>query len=266
VTEAESRRFRQLHPGLFEATGYGIHPYPIKLPPTESDSTNPDTVEFPQIPNLMRALDRLHALYGSDTRPSIYNTEYGYITHPPNVGTEYLSPATAAGYLNWAEYLTWRDPRIATTMQYQLFDAKPGPSVYGFGGFATGLIRYDGKPLPTFYSYRMPLFLPVTQTEHGRALEVWGCARPAPYAYRDTHRRQYVQIQFRAAGGGRFGIIRTVALDAARSCYFDVHVKFPASGAVRLQWRYPQGDPRLRDVAQAGGTTSYSRNVSVTIR
>ena len=105
----------------------------------------------------------MQSAYGSHRRLSIYDTEYGYVTHPPNAGTGYLSPSTAAGYLNWTEYLTWRDPRIASTMQYLLYDPNPNPptpDVFGHGGFATGLIFYDRKLKPTFYAYRMPIFLP----------------------------------------------------------------------------------------------------------
>ncbi len=266
AADGDPTQFRQAHPALFEASGYGIHPYPIKLPPTEVDASSSDTVEFPQIPILERTLDRLQGMYGSHTHLSIYNTEYGYITHPPNVGTFYVAPATAAHYLNWAEYLTWRNPRIATTMQYGLFNGKPGPTVFGTGGFATALIFYGGKPSPTFYAYRMPLFLPVTRAPRGHDLEVWGCARPATYAYLDTRQPQYVQIQWRPESGGRFQTIRSVRLNAALSCYFDLEVHFPASGTVRLRWSYPIGDRRLRNFARQNQRTIYSRRVTVTVR
>jgi hypothetical protein len=261
-----SRRFREEHPALFEATGYGIHPYPINGPPTEDNAANPDTVEFGEIPNLESALDRVQRAYGSRRRMSVYNTEYGYITRPPNPNPGYISPATAARYLNWAEYLTWRDPRMASTMQYELYDPNPAPDVFGPGGFATGLIFYGGKPKATFYAYRMPIFLPVTRAASRQALEVWGCVRPAPYAYLDTDRPQYVRIQFRAARAGRFLTVRTIRLTAARGCYFDVHVGFPASGTVRLAWSYPADDPRLHDPVTPGQTTIYSRDVTLTVR
>jgi hypothetical protein len=263
ATPAGSREFRAQHPVLFEATGYGIHPYPINLPPTKSDTTNPDTVEFSQIPHLESVLDRLHGVYGSNRHMDIYNTEYGYITNPPNTGTEYLRPAQAAIYLNWAEYLTWRNPRIANAMQFGLYDADIKQSVFGPGGFSSSLIAYTGVPKATFYAYRMPIFLPVTSAPSGSSLEVWGCARPAPYAYQDTHRTQSVQIQFRPERGQRFSTVRTVRLNPAYGCYFDVAVKFPASGTVRLKWSYPRDDPRLLDPATPGQTTIYSRLVSI---
>jgi hypothetical protein len=264
-TAAGSRTFRRLHPALFQASGFGIHPYPINLPPTEADASNSGTVEFSQIPQLADALDRLQHLYGSTRQLSIYNTEFGYITNPPNPGTQYLSPPIAAHYLNWAEYLTWRNPRIATTMQYLLFDPNPKPTAFGPGGFATGLILYDGKPKPTFFAYRMPIFLPVTSAAHGDRLELWGCVRPAHYAYLDTHQAQHAEIQFRPASGGTFRTLKTVQLDAARGCYFDVRPAFEASGTVRLKWSYPSGDRRLRDPLFPSQATIYSRDVAISL-
>jgi hypothetical protein len=266
TSAAGSRQFRQQHPALFHGPGFGIHPYPVNLPPTEADTTNPDTVEFSQIPHLTNALDRIQHAYGSSTKLGVYITEYGYITHPPNVGTAFLSPERAGSYLNWSEYLVWRNPRIASTMQYQLFDPPFGPSLFGEGGFATGLVSSTGKPKATFYAYRMPIWMPVTHTSSGSGLEVWGCARPAPYAYGDTHQPQYVRIQLQRGSIGLFRTVRTVRLAPKTGCYFDVRVKFPAGGTVRLAWSYPPGDARLADnQLTPRQSTIYSRPVPITI-
>jgi hypothetical protein len=250
-TAAGSRSFRGQHPALFNANGFGIHPYPFDLPPTKADSNDPDYVEFSQIPRLTAALDRAERAYGSHRHLAIYNTEYGYETNPPNRSNHFVSPATAATYINWAEYLSWRNPRIATTMQYLLYDPNPhaGQSTYGYGSFAAGLIFYHGKPKADYYAYRMPIFLPVTSTRRGRAVEVWGCVRPAHLA----KSLQLVAIQFRPRSGAAFRTIKTVAIRSPRG-YFDTRVAFPGNGAVRLSWRYPSGQ------------TIYSRTVTVTVR
>jgi hypothetical protein len=253
TTEARSRRFRLRHPGLFDASGFGIHPYPFNLPPTKVDSKDPDYVEFGEIPHLAATLDRIQRLYGSARRPPIYNTEFGYITKPPNdsahYGSHFVSPSTAAAYINWAEYLSWRNPRIATTMQYLLYDPSPMLS-----GFATGLILHDGGRKPTYDAYRLPVFLPVTRTRRGMSLEVWGCVRPAHYATIDAHgATQYVQIQYRRAPQDRFQTLRSVQITSSLG-YFDTRAVFSSSGSVRLAWRYPSG------------RTIYSRTVRVVVR
>jgi hypothetical protein len=266
TTDRGSKDFASAHPALFKASGFGVHPYPIGEPPTHSAQAGADAVEFGDIPRFADILDRLVQVYGSRRKMPIYNNEFGYVTNPPNPGTEYVSPPVAGEYINWAEYLTWRDPRLATTMQFLLYDPNPRPDTFGPGGFASGLIFYGGRPKATFYAYRMPIFLPVTSGHPGDSLEVWGCARPAPNAYLDTHRPQRVEVQFRAASSGSFRTVRTVRLSAARNCYFDVHVAFPASGAVRIAWSYPRGDRRLVDPVTPGRTTIYSRSVNVTLR
>jgi hypothetical protein len=256
TTAAGSAQFRAQNPGLFGANGFGIHPYPFSLPPTQADSRDPDYVEFNEIPRMATALDRVQRSYGSHKRLQIYNTEYGYETNPPNATDHFVSPATASVYINWAEYLSWRNPRIATTMQYLLVDPNPRVNikVYGKGGFASGLIFFNGKPKADYNAYRMPIFLPVTSTTRGRALEVWGCVRPAHYASADTHgRKQRVQIQFRQGSRGSFRTVATVTVRSARG-YFDVRQKFSSSGAVRLAWRYPSGQQ------------IYSRVVNVKVR
>jgi hypothetical protein len=254
---AGSRAFRDQNPGLFEAGGFSDHPYPQNQPPNRERSKDPNYATFPELPRLERVLDRIQRIYGSHARYPIYNDEYGYITHPPNHG-QYVSPATAAYYVNWAEYLSWRSPRIVSTMQYLLYDPSRKKSLHQ-GGFADGLLTDRGVPKPAYSAYRLPLYLPHTRTRRGRTLEVWGCVRPAHFAAMDTGEPQSTLIQFRRGSRGSFTTVKTVAIMSPRG-YFDVRVRFPRSGAVRLSWSYPQGDTLL-----PSGTV-HSRLVAITVR
>jgi hypothetical protein len=249
TTAGGSRRFRVDHPGLFQASGFADHPYEQGVAPnkpTTSDpqrfASDPDYADLPEIPRLEGVLDRLQRIYGSGTRFQIWNTEYGYRTRPPDPRAT-ISQTTAAYYVNWAEYLSWRQSRLRSFMQYLLVDP---PS----GLFASGLELPDGRPKLTYDAYRMPIFLPVTSTRRGRRLELWGDVRPA-HLYSSAFQR--VQIQFRLGSRGAMHTIATVALSNSRG-YFDVHMLFPASGAVRLAWSYPSA----RQV--------FSRTVNVTVR
>jgi hypothetical protein len=261
TTAAASRRFRAQNPGLFKASGVGDHPYGGNQPPTTDGNTDPDFAAFPDIPNLERVLDRVNKVYGSGTRFPIYSDEYGYITHPPATN-KWVSPTTAAYYLNWAEYLSWRNPRIKSYMQFLLVDPKV---VKGNAGFASGLLTSRGAQKATYPAYRLPLYLPVTSSRVGRSLEVWGDARPAHFAQLDTTTGQTAQIQFQPGSRGAFTTLSTVNITNSGG-YFDVHVKFPRSGTVRLAWTYPKTDPFPFLPVSSLGSTVFSRSVQITLQ
>ncbi|MGO9889698.1 MAG: hypothetical protein ACLP0L_17555 [Solirubrobacteraceae bacterium] len=280
TTAAGSRRFHAQHPALFEATGVADHPYMRWYPPTvelnpdpTNGSTTADYASLAVIGHLTGALDRLQRVYGSSRRLPIFDTEFGYITSPPKHSPDpgshgtvrYLAPAVAADYMNWSEYVSWRNPRIRSFAQYPIYDPVRPLQSNDWGGYASGLLTWNGVPKATYAAWRLPVFLPITSTRRGRSLEVWGCVRPAPFAALDTGAPQTVAIQFArdsSGASGPFTTIQTVKLGGTSSCYFDVRVKFPASGTVRLGYTYPPSDPLLP--AQQGQVVS--RSVQVTLR
>jgi hypothetical protein len=265
-TAAGSRRFRQNNPGLFRISALADHPYPANQPPTVETSRDPDIAPFPRLANLEQAIDRVQRVYGSHRRLAIYSTEYGYITRPPNRGA-FVSPATAAYYLNWAEYLSWRQPRIASTMQYLLSDPSISLAPASDGGFSSGLEFSDGRAKPAYAAYRLPLYLPVTSTGSGRALEVWGCVRPSRYALLDSGKPQAAQIQFARSPSTRFTTVKTITVADPENCYFDLRIKLPGSGLVRLAYTYPSLSLESFGGADASlaVTTVTGRTVHVTI-
>jgi hypothetical protein len=253
---------------LFDASGFSAHPYNLAkpgLPPNKATPQEPDWAEFADILNLASTVDRALRSYGSNKAMSVWNTEYGYITCPPNCTWPDANPTTAAAYINWAEYLAWRNPSEVSSMQYLLYDPNPRVGVPEFGGFADGLVFYGGMPKPSYYAYRMPLFLPYTTVRRGRALEVWGDVRPAPFAVADGDGPQYVRIQFARKGSGAWTTLRTLRVTDPHG-YIDTWMTFPASGSVRLQWTYPPTDKTLRSttVTNSNGTIT-SRVVGVTL-
>ncbi len=239
--------FRAANPGLFQATGLAAHLYPQgELSPATRVPGEPDFADFASLPVLASTLDRALGAYGSSRRLPIYSTEFGYQTNPPEL--YHAPPALASAYLNEAEYLSWRNPRIRSYDQYLLSDPpNAGPS----SGFDTGLEFKDGTPKATLAAFRMPLYLPVTSERGGGPLEVWGEVRPAPYAAAQTGAVQHAEIQFAAGTGGAFRTLRSIPLPAT-SGYFDTTVRFPGPGTVRLAWSYP------------GGAQALSRTVAVT--
>lgn len=246
-----TRSFPVAHPALFQASGVSVHPYPQgHVPPNVVTAAEPDYADLATLANLERTLDQALAAYGQSVRFPIYSTEFGFQTDPPEKIARAVSPETASVYLNWSEYISWKDPRVRSYDQY-LLDDPPGAGA--LGGFATGLRFADGAPKATLAAYRLPVYVPITTGKPGQALEVWGCVRPARDARTRTRTLQRVRIEFSPRQGGSFATVKTASITNPHG-YFDVLQAFPSSGDVRLTWTYPNG------------ATIHSRTISITIR
>ncbi|MBV9413582.1 MAG: hypothetical protein JO363_01260 [Solirubrobacterales bacterium] len=243
TTAAGSARFRAQNPALFEATGWSHHPYHLDTAPNvASPPWETDWATLADLPKLESALDRVQSAYGSARRFALYLTEYGLETNPPRPEFE-LTPAQQAVYLNEAEYMAWRDPRVRMFSQYELVDAPPGGGS-PISSFASGLEFAGGRPKPAFAAYRLPIWMPSVRARHGRALEVWGCVRPAKRFPRRVVGPVLIELNGRTVG--------SVEVTNPEG-YFDVQQRFRGSGTVRLAWTYPNGP------------TIYSRAVTVDV-
>jgi hypothetical protein len=257
TTAGASRKFRSQNPGLFNASGFGDHPYPGNGTPLTDGRGDPNYAAFPDLGNLERALDHVNRVYGSGKHYSIYNDEYGYITNPPNRGVvqgggHYVSPATAAYYINWAEYLSWKSPRVATTMQYLLEDPPQAAGV--LAEFSSGLETSTGAHKATYAAYNLPLYLPHTSVSHSANTEVWGDVRPAPFLKAQGAQKVAIQLNGQT--------LKTVTVTGSTG-YFDVKMKLPKSGNLRLAYTYPSTAPFL--TPGVAGSTIYSRNVAIKV-
>jgi hypothetical protein len=234
ATAAASKAFPSRHPGLFHASGFAIHPYPQgQVAPDVATPNEPDYADLPKLSSLEATLDGAQAAYGSGTRFPLYDTEFGYQTNPPEKIARAINPTLAAYYMNWAEYISWRNPRVASWDQYLLADPPP-PS-----NFDTGLKFSDGTPKALYDAFRMPLYLPYPYGKSGHAIEIWGCVRPAHWVHSNSP--QVALLQFRPASGGAFKTIARVPITDPYG-YFDTFATFASSGSVRLGWSYPSGE------------------------
>jgi hypothetical protein len=254
---AGSRQFRAQNPALFGATGFAVHAYDSKEAPDANPATiNANYATLPVLGRVATALDRMTGAYGSDKHFPIYNDEFGYITSPPQgAGKGDPSPALAAVELNQAEYLSYKDPRVAAYSQYLITDPPPDPDP----GFSSGLYTSNGTPKATLYAFRIPLWLPNTTVHRGARTEIWGGARPAAFAD-DTSR--LVDVQMQNGGHGPWKTIKTVRA-APRTGYIDIQTALPYSGTLRLAYTYPKTGSLLP--AGVPGATIASRTVNVTV-
>jgi hypothetical protein len=256
---AASRKFRSQNPGLFNVSGLSLHPYGQSQSPVSKACNKVDYALFQDIPQVEATMDHLNKVYGSKKRFPIYNTEYGYITNPParqkpSCGSSYASPATAAYYINWAEYLSWKQSRVSSYMQYLLADppATAGP----YAGFASGLELPNGTHKPGYDAYRLPVYMPHTSFSRNSNEEIWGAARPAPFMKKDGAGTPTVAIQLNGQ------TIKTLNVTAAGG-YFDTKLKFATSGSVRLAYTYPSTNPFL--LTSDLGTTVFSRSFNIKV-
>jgi hypothetical protein len=274
TTAAGSGRFAAQNPALFQASGISDHPYMRWYPPNQEQTLAqpknfrqilPDYTSLAEIGNLEKASNRLVGVYGSHKVFPIWNTEFGYITSPPKRHWAkdkfpWVPQATAAEYDNRAEYISWKDPRIASFEQFLLKDPLPALKSNDYGGFASGLLNYNGSQKPGYGAWRMPLYMPHTTASSGQALEVWGAARPIHYALMDDPGlTQTVNFLFEPTGTSSYEILDTINVSSSLG-YFDTQIVFPSSGTLAVQWSYPQ-DALLG----ASGYSVYSRHVQVTV-
>lgn len=224
---SDPRRFRELHPALFSASGYAHHPYELILPPSFKP-LRPEWVTIANLGRLTRGLDRVFRRYGSRRRLPIYLTEYGYQTNPPDPTGVPL--ARQALYLNQSEYMSWRNPRVRTLSQFLLVDDDPAVPA----SFQSGLIRRgSGSRKPSFGAYRLPVWLPRPSVRRGRAVRVWALLRPAVNGLPAT-----AEIQHRPRGSKRWRRVKRVTTRDRRN-YLMTSVRVRRSGHLRVRFTPP---------------------------
>ena len=264
ATAAGTRSFRLRNPALFNATGFADHPYSSRRAPNANPAKiNRDYATFPVLDRVATALDGVTGAYGSHKRLPIYNDEYGYITSPPQpAGLRYPTAQRAATELNQAEYLSYKNPRVASYAQFLLNDP-PITAQHPKPGFSSGLYTSAGEAKATLSAYRLPVWLPQTTVKAGSRVEIWGGARPATFSPSATPPiPPTVEVQMQKGDDGSWTTIQTVAVSSATG-YFDIRSMLPYSGRLRLAYSYPQTEPFLP--TGVPGTTIYGRAVTVTV-
>lgn len=210
------------------ASGFAYHPYtgvrsPLSAAPTPEDAL------IGQLPRVYKILDRARALRRlSKSRIKLWNGEFGYQTYPPDPFGAKVGNVPA--FLNLAEYISWKDPRVVNFQQYQLRDeppdlSQPAGSLNRYRGFQSGLRYDDGRQKAGIYNaYELPVV--VERTTSTRKVKVWGGVRASGGV------PQLVDIQVKK--GSKFQTVASVMTTGA-SGYFQTTV--PISGAAGKTWR-----------------------------
>jgi len=191
-------------------SAFAHHPYTFAGGPN-LDTGHRDDVTIGNLHRLVRALNRLGRKNRlKRARMKIWVAEFGYQTDPPD---PFQTPiGKVPRFLGQSEWLSYRNPRVASHSQYLLRD------VQDTAGFQTGIRFAGGRAKPGVYNaYRLPFF--VRKRGSGR-VQAWGGIRAAGKGQRvtvqskrggkwrrlgraTTAKRGYFRKTFRVAGAGK---------------------------------------------------------------
>jgi len=208
-------------------TGIAHHPYTRggSQPPTTP--SKPNEITIASIKRLERIADQAASRGRLPHSLPIFFTEFGFQTNPPDrlFGVPLRNQAT---FLDQSVWIGYRDSRIASSAQYELFDETAR------GQFRTGLRFANGRAKPALASFPLPLWV----TKAGSRVRVFGQVRPA--AVRANPR---VEIQNLAPRSRRFRTVRVLSSVNRRGFFL---ITLPARpGRWRLQATGGPGTPTL---------------------
>lgn len=217
-------RFKRL-PG----TGFAYHPYTRVGGPRDRYS-HPDEAGIGELRDVVKALRLIEKRKRFARRGMpIWITEFAFQSSPPD--PDFTPLARVPAYMGEAEWLAYREPRVASYAQYGLVD-DAAPAELGerrYLGWQGGLRFEDGTPKPGVYrAFEAPLFV---RLAGGGKVEVFG-------AVRGGRRGQTATIE--AKSGSRFRAVSGGRVRLGTQGYFRRTLRL--AGAARKQLRVRSGE------------------------
>ena len=200
------------------ADALGHHPYNLLQRPTNA-SPNKYDAAIGDGRRLTRTLDRMVRVGalapGRGRRMSVFYTEFGYQTTPPDPFAG-VSLNQQRLYLQQAAYIAQRTPRVRGLNQFRLTDgAIAGKGLRRFQEFQSGLMFRNRKPKPSYSVFAHPFVI--------RGDRFWGQVRPGT-----SHT---VRVQRRPTARGPWRLVAQVPTD--RLGYFTFRLRGRKPGTYR---------------------------------
>jgi len=214
-----------------KVNGVAHHPYTLGAGAPPFARTGEDDITIGFLSRLTGVLSQAakRKRISSTAANSIYFTEFGYQTNPPDDSFG-VSWAKQAEYINQADYISYRLKQIKGVSQYELYDDIAKAS------FNTGLYtcRFSDscgttRKKPAYAAYRLPLYVVSAPTKSDTSrIRIFGWARPA-------RSRQRVEIHLITGTGDkrRDRVLKTVTTSSAGT--FQLYTK-RRSGDYQLRW------------------------------
>ncbi len=212
----------------------GHHPYNLLQRPTNK-SRNKYDAAIGDGRRLTRTADRLVRLRafkpGRGRRLSVFYTEFGYQTTPPDPFAG-VSLGQQRLYLQQAAYIAQRTPRVRGLNQFRLTDgAIAGKGLRRFEEFQSGLMFRNRKPKPAYSIFAHPFVISRDR--------FWGQVRPG-----GAHT---VRVQRKASRRGRWRLVAQVPTN--RLGYFSFRLRGRKPGYYRYVYdasNHHSGTVRVR--------------------
>lgn len=209
-------RCKNFKPIPIDAVGH--HPYQLLQRPTNR-SRNKYDAAIADGRRLIRTADRLVRLKaykpGRGRRLSVFYTEFGYQTTPPDPFAG-VSLSLQRLYLQQAAYIAHRTPRVRGLNQFRLTDgAIVGRGLRRFEEFQSGLMFRNRKPKPAYSVFAHPFVISGDR--------FWGQVRPG-----GAHT---VRVQRKATARGSWRLVAQVPTN--RLGYFSFRLRGRKAGYYR---------------------------------
>jgi hypothetical protein len=208
-------------------TGLADHPYTLSGGP-DVGNPNRDDVSIGELGRAIDVLDKLSRRHRLESgRMPLWVSEFGIQTNPPD---QYAADIKRVpGYLGQAEWLAYRNPRVASYAQYPFVD-DPLHS----GSFQSGVRTSDGKKKRgVYHAFRFPLFV---QRRSDNVVEVFGGVRSGTPGEKVTIESRPRGGEYKKLSGG------TVQLGSQG--YFDRVLT--VSNATKRQYRFRYSGAKSR--------------------
>jgi hypothetical protein len=206
-------------------TALAYHPYTLAGGP-DVRSRSGDDAHIAELSRVTKVLDRMYGAKRLQQKSMpLWISEFGFQTDPPDrfAGSRI---SRVPGFMGHAEWLAWRNKRVASYSQYPIVDDNWSAGKYG--GFQSGIRDKDGNVKKTVYAaFERPFFV---KLRGSKSVELFGAVRAGASG-------QEITIEQRSGGKGSFKKLATVKLGAQG--YFRL-VK-SISSPTKRQYRFRAG-------------------------
>jgi hypothetical protein len=229
------RRFARDNPGLFNASGWAHHPYPLNQSPIWGGNGS-DSLPLGGMRRLHRAFERLFFRWGAGEPFPVWITEMGFQTQPdPYVA---VGLGRQAAWNTWSEEIAYRDRRVASTSQFQLIDDGPDTTFAvndprRWRSWQSGLEYHTGGRKPAWDEYIRPIRVSPGTVRRGSRVRLFSLYRPAAPGAAIPAR-----IEYKPAGSG-WRVLRRLTVRSPMG-YMLTRIRVNRTMRLRVVWTDPR--------------------------